>query len=137
MKFFNIDLHISIIADMRKIFTDLGHEVYDKSLSDHTWVFNRPKDSVPMLDNGRWKNLTPQQYSDEFYEQHKNEMSEYDAFIVTYPPPFSSLYDKFDKLKESNEQIVFFKKKAESAEKKLTDATNLVKSYDARIQKLH
>lgn len=97
MKFFNIDLHISIIADMRKIFTDLGHEVYDKSLSDHTWVFNRPKDSVPMLDNGRWKQITPQQYSSEFYEQHKEEMEQYDAFIVTYPPPFSQLYDKFDK----------------------------------------
>lgn len=40
------------------------------------------------------------------------------------------------KLKESNEQIVFFKKKAESAEKKLTDATNLVKSYDATNKQL-
>ena len=97
MKFFNIDLHISIIADMRKIFTDLGHEVVDKSLSDHTWVFDRPKDSVPMLDNGRWRSLSPKQYSDTFFETYKNDMDDYDAFIVTYPPPFSLLYKHFNK----------------------------------------
>lgn len=97
MKFFNIDLHISIIADMKKIFTDLGHDVTDKSLSEHTWVFNRKKDSIPMLDNGKWRNLSPSQYSDIFYNEYKHDMDDYDGFIVTYPPPFSLLYRKFDK----------------------------------------
>lgn len=97
MKFYNIDLHISIIADMRKIFTDLGHDVTDISLSNHTWVFNRKKDSIPMLDNGRWMGLTPEQFSDEFYSTYKDSLSEYDAFIVTYPPPFSLLYKHFKK----------------------------------------
>jgi hypothetical protein len=97
MKFYNIDLHISIIADMKKIFTELGHEVKDVSLSNHTWVFNKPKGSIPMLDNGRWMNLTPEQYSNEFYRNYKDELSDYDAFIVTYPPPFSLLYKHFKK----------------------------------------
>lgn len=97
MKFFNIDLHISIIADMKKIFTDLGHEVDDLSLSEHTWVFNRPKDSVPMLDNGRWNSLSPSQLSNEFYDSYKDKLDDYDAFIVTYPPPFSLLYKNFNK----------------------------------------
>jgi len=98
MKFFNIDLHISIIADMKKIFSDLGHEVYDKSLSEHTWVFNRKKDSVPMLDNGRWMHLSPQQFSDEFYNSYKNMFDDkIDAFIVTYPPVFSLLYKHFNR----------------------------------------
>jgi len=97
MNFFNIDLHISIIADMRKIFTDLGHKVDDISLSDHTWVFNRTKGSVPMLDNGRWRNLSPKQFSDEFYDQYKDKLNDYDCFIVTYPPPFSLLYKHFNK----------------------------------------
>jgi len=35
MKFFNIDLHISVIADLRRIFNDLGHEVDDWTLSEH------------------------------------------------------------------------------------------------------
>jgi len=97
MNFFNIDLHISIIADMRSIFTDLGHNVSDLSLSEHTWVFNRKKDSIPMLDNGRWSSLTPQQLSDEFYYLYKNHLNSIDAFIVTYPPPFALLYKHFKK----------------------------------------
>jgi hypothetical protein len=97
MKFFNIDLHISIIADMQKIFTELGHSVDDISLSNHTWVFNKPKGSVPMLDNGRWEHLTAKEFSDEFYIQYKDELKDYDAFIVTYPPTFALLYKRFDK----------------------------------------
>lgn len=98
MKFFNIDLHISIIADMKKIFTDLGHDVFDLSLSEHTWVFNRQKDSVPMLDGGRWMHLSPEQFSNEFYQYRDSPaLKETDAFIVTYPPPFSLLYKHYDK----------------------------------------
>ena len=97
MKFFNIDLHISIIADMKKIFNKLGHEVNDLSLSDHTWVFNRHRDNVPMLDNGKWRHLTPQQYSEDFYSEYKDKLNDYDAFIVTYPPTFSLLYKNFNK----------------------------------------
>jgi hypothetical protein len=97
MKFFNIDLHISIIADMRKIFTDLNHEVTDWSLSDHTWVFNRQRANIPMLDNNRWRHLSPDEFSNDFYRIYKNQMEEYDAFIVTYPPPFALLYKHFNK----------------------------------------
>jgi hypothetical protein len=97
MKLFNIDLHISVIADMKKIFTELGHEVDDLSLSDHTWVFNRKKDSVPMLDGGKWMGLSTEQFSNNFYNEYKEKLKDYDAFIVTYPPPFSLLYDKFEK----------------------------------------
>jgi hypothetical protein len=94
---FNIDLHISIIADMKKIFNDLGHQIVDKSLSDHTWVFNRKKDSVPMLDNGRWIGLSPDSLANEFYTTYKEELDKYDCFIVTYPPTFSLLYKHFNK----------------------------------------
>lgn len=97
MNFFNIDLHISIIADMKKIFTELGHQVQDLSLSEHTWVFNRKKDSVPMLDNGRWMHLSPKQFSEEFHFYYKDQLNSVDAFIVTYPPTFSLLYEKFEK----------------------------------------
>lgn len=97
MKFFNVDLHISIIADMKEIFGTLGHSIEDLSLSDHTWVFNRPRDSVPMLDNQRWKTLSPAQLSDEFYDNYKNQLKDFDGFIVTYPPPFALLYKHFNK----------------------------------------
>lgn len=82
---------------MRKIFGDLGHSVDDISLSDHTWVFNRKRGNVPMLDNNKWRNLLPQEFSDIFYREYRTKLQEYDAFIVTYPPPFSLLYKHFNK----------------------------------------
>jgi len=96
MKFFNIDLHISVIADLKKIFTELGHEVTDKSLSDHTWVFNRTKDNVKIINGENWRNLN-QKMCDDFYEAYKDELSEYDGFIVAYPCTFAMLYEKFNK----------------------------------------
>jgi len=97
MKFFNVDLHISVIADMKKIFGDLGHKVFDMSLSDHTWVFNRRKDSIPMLDNGRWMHISAQDYEEEFFSNFGTKLNAFDAFIVTYPPTFVNLYKQFDK----------------------------------------
>lgn len=97
MKFFNIDLHISIIADMQKIYEDLGHSIDDISLSNHTWVFNKKKGSVPLLDNGNWMNLSPTDMSNQFYNSYKEKLSDYDGFIITYPPTFSLLYKKFNK----------------------------------------
>ena len=82
---------------MKKLFTELGHQVDDLSLSDHTWVFNRSKDSVPMLDNARWARINAEQMVNEFYDQYKNSLDDYDAFVVTYPPPFALLYKKFNK----------------------------------------
>lgn len=82
---------------MKKLFTELGHQVDDLSLSDHTWVFNRSRDTVPMLDNGRWMQLRAEQMANEFYDQYKSSLDSYDAFIVTYPPPFALLYKKFNK----------------------------------------
>ena len=35
MKFFNIDCHASVIADIKYIFEKLGHKVDHKSLSGH------------------------------------------------------------------------------------------------------
>jgi hypothetical protein len=82
---------------MKKILHDLDHEVFDLSLSEHTWVFNRKKDSVPMLDNGRWMHLKAEQMSQEFFQSYKDQLNNFDAFIVTYPPTFALLYKYFNK----------------------------------------
>jgi len=41
LSFFNLDLHVSVIADVRTIFAALGHRVTDWTLSGHAWVFGR------------------------------------------------------------------------------------------------
>lgn len=90
-------MHISVIADMKKIFQELGHQVDDVSLSDHTWVFNRKKGSIPLLNNGNWMRISSEEMSEVFYETYKNHLDRYDGFIVTYPPAFAFLYKHFNK----------------------------------------
>jgi len=96
MKFFNVDCHVSVIADLKNIFTNLGHEVTSWSLSGHTWVFNESPSNVEVIGNNGWRNLD-QEKCDRFYETYKEELSQYDGFIVTYPTPFVLLYEKFNK----------------------------------------
>ena len=96
MKFFNIDLHISVIEDIKTIFNDLGHEVDSKCLSFHTWVFNRTVDKVDIIGQHNWNEISPEM-CDAFYERYKDELSDYDGFIVTHTPCFALLYEKFNK----------------------------------------
>lgn len=102
MKLFNIDLHISVIEDIKTIFADLGHTVDSLCLSDHNWVFNRPRlqlkppyDRLKMVHS--MDEFFKQSFCDKFYEDTKEILSVYDGFIACYPPLFSLLYQKFDK----------------------------------------
>lgn len=96
MKFFNIDLHISVIADIRQIFQNLGHSIYDLCLSNHSFVFNRGRDTTDIINHVNWQSID-RSLCDRFYERYKNELSQFDCFICTYPPAFSLLYERFEK----------------------------------------
>ena len=96
MKFFNIDLHISVIADIKKIFTDLGHEVDDWSLSDHAWVFGRQRKHIDVINHSNWTSID-ENMCNAFYDRYCKELQKYDAFIVTHTPCLSMLYKKFNK----------------------------------------
>jgi hypothetical protein len=96
MKFFNLDCHVSVIADIRQILESMGHEVDSWSVSGHNWVFGKNSTKVDIVNQDTWHSLD-KQMSDEFYERYKDELSKYDAFICTYPPSFAMLYEKFDK----------------------------------------
>jgi hypothetical protein len=96
MKIFNIDLHISIVGDLRLIFADLGHELVDWSLSGHTHIFNRTQKQNGIVDQNNWYNLN-KKMCDDFYNKYKDELNSYDAFLCTYPVSFSMLYEKFQK----------------------------------------
>ena len=80
MKFFNIDFHASVITDIKTIFKKLGHETTDWTLSEHAWVFNKQKHSVPLLNN--WKRIIKDKLWDSFYQEYKNELRQYDAFKI-------------------------------------------------------
>jgi len=96
MKFFNLDLHISVIEDIKIILESIGHVVDSWSVSGHAWVFNRQISNVDIVNQNTWKNLD-QKMCDRFYERYKDELEGYDGFIACYPPAFATLYEKFDK----------------------------------------
>lgn len=96
MKFFNIDCHISVIADIKNIFESLGHTVDSWSLSGHKWVFNLSVCKSPVINSLNWKNLDEKMVED-FYVHHKDELDKYDAFVCAYPPCFLKLFEKFNK----------------------------------------
>ena len=96
MKLFNIDLHVSVIGDMKNIFADLGHEVEDWSLSGHAWVFGRERSNIDVINHNNWR-LIDKNMADSFYNRYKDELDKYDAFVVTHTPCFSMLYERFNK----------------------------------------
>lgn len=96
MKFFNIDCHISVVADIKNIFEDLGHNVDHWSLSGHKWVFGLPPCPSSVITEDNWKSLD-EAMVDRFYKEHASELDQYDAFICGYPPCFLKLFERFNK----------------------------------------
>ena len=65
MRIFNLDLHISVIADIKNILEGLGHSVVDWSISDSTAIMGRKKEQVDCICNERgrledWRNIGPE-----------------------------------------------------------------------------
>jgi hypothetical protein len=96
VRFFNIDLHIGVIGDLRQILCAMGHEVTDWTLSSHAWVLGRRRDRVDVLNETTWRELSPSM-CDAFYARYKDELEPYDAFIVTHTPSFAMLYERWNK----------------------------------------
>jgi hypothetical protein len=97
MNFLAIDQHISVCADIRYIFNNLGHTVREASLSGHAPVIGRPHANVPMLNANEWNSSITERKAKEFYDLYKDSFKNYDGFICCYPPIFSMLYKYFDK----------------------------------------
>jgi hypothetical protein len=92
MKFFNIDYHVSVIADIAYIFQKLGHSVVDWSLSGHTWVLSRPQAKIPC---NMWD--MSENNMKAFYEHYKTELEQYDGFICCYPVSLLKFYLPWNK----------------------------------------
>ena len=64
LRFFNLDLQISVIADVKYIFEKLGHEVVNWSISGHTWVFGKERDIVDVVNENTWGRLDQEMCDD-------------------------------------------------------------------------
>ena len=99
MKFFNIDMHASVIKDIQTIFSNLGHQVDDWSISGHHWVMGKNKADIVFNDGTKLLggNVSTQETCDKFYDTFKETLDKYDGFICCYPVEFALLYEKWNK----------------------------------------
>jgi hypothetical protein len=99
LRFFNLDLHISVIADVKHILNTLyGQkiEIVNWSISGHNWVFQEPNPDVKIINQRTWRNIDARMIS-EFQTLYDDFLSQFDGFIVTHTPVFCMLYEKYGK----------------------------------------
>ena len=96
MRFFNIDLHISVVEDIRMLLSEMGHQITSWNMSGHNWVFGRSPASPDVISQKNWDKINPEM-CDRFYERYKDELAGYDAFLTTHPPVLSWLFERWHK----------------------------------------
>ena len=99
MKLFNLDLHVSVISDVRYILKDLYGdkiEIEDWSISGHSWVFRKRPTNVKFVNANTWKHLNKDMI-DNFVKEYGEYLSKFDGFLVTHTPSFALLFESFNK----------------------------------------
>ena len=99
MKLFNIDAHISVIADVTYILKELygdDVDIEEWSISGHCWVFGKKPANVKYVNGQTWRNFNKEMV-DNFVKENKDFLSKFDGFIVTHTPIFALLFESFNK----------------------------------------
>lgn len=98
-RIFNLDLHISVIQDVKHIFNHLfgpAVEITNWSISGHNWVFGAGTPVVEIINQASWHSISPEMIA-AFQERYDAFLRGFDAFIVTHTPVFAAIYEKYDK----------------------------------------
>ena len=98
MRLFNLDLHISVIADVKNIFHRLypDIEITDWSISGHTWVMGEYREVVEIVNQKTWRDLDRNMIK-AFHQRYDDFLQQFDGFIVTFPPAFLLLFEGYNK----------------------------------------
>lgn len=94
MKLFNMDLHISVIADFKHLFSSC--EIVDWCLSGHAFVMKKQTFSPAVINPNTWKNLNETMIS-EFHKVYDEYLSQFDGFICGHPNSFAMIFEKYNK----------------------------------------
>lgn len=97
---FNLDCHISVIADLKEGFKAFPEaQLVSWSLSNHNWVFRSvfiDPDPVLGVNVKSWRNPSARQL-ETFRRIYGKFLSAFDGFVVTYPVSFLSLFEPYGK----------------------------------------
>jgi hypothetical protein len=96
LNFYNLDMHISIIHDVKTILGNLGHNVDSDNLSYHASI-NGEKTTANKVINRKNFDRIDDKVCEKFYKKYRKKLAHYDAFIHSYPPVFALLFERFEK----------------------------------------
>jgi hypothetical protein len=98
-RIFNLDLHSSVIEDIKTIFTklyDTKFEITNWSISGHNTLFKKTDVDVKHINQATWKDINMDMIK-KFHNEYDKILNDYDAFIVTHTPVFAMIYEKYNK----------------------------------------
>jgi len=94
MKLFNMDLHISVLADFKNLFPEF--DITNWNLSGHSWVFNKIRDNPKYINSSSWINLNEEMILN-FQTEYDDLLKTFDGFICGHPNGFIPIYEKYNK----------------------------------------
>lgn len=96
---FNLDLHVSVIADIKVSIQELGAGLISWSISGSNRVFRKflwVPDPVKIVNSKSWMTFDANAIK-AFNDHYREFLRNFDGFVSTYPPTFSRLYSDLDK----------------------------------------
>ena len=94
MKLFNMDLHISVIADFKNLFPEF--HITDWCLSGHSWVFGKKRMDPKYISPNTWVNIDNIMI-EKFHDEYDDFLKQFDGFICGHPNGFIPIFEKYDK----------------------------------------
>jgi hypothetical protein len=98
-RLFNLDLHISVIEDVKSIVSQLygnNVEITNWSVSNHNHYIGKAGTDVKHVNQSTWRDIDMDMIK-RFQDEYDTMLSTYDGFIVTHTPVFAMLYEKYNK----------------------------------------
>lgn len=95
MRFFCMDVHISVIEDFKTIVPSWV-QVTDWCMSGHHWVLGKPKMSPKHINADTWRQLSPSMIT-AFQTEYDSFLRSFDGFVVGYASCFAMVYEKYNK----------------------------------------
>lgn len=94
MKLFNMDLHISVIADFKNLFPEF--DITDWCLSGHSWVFGKQTERPKHINSSTWVNIDNTMIVN-FQNEYDDFLKTFDGFICGHPNGFIPIFEKYGK----------------------------------------
>lgn len=99
LRLFNLDLHISVIEDVKthlqRYFGD-EFDLVEWCISGHNHIMGKERSNPRYINNSEWRNIDRDRIG-KFVMENREFLSSFDGFIVTHSPVFALIYQSFGK----------------------------------------